>query len=108
MSFDGLLNKIAVISRKQTTGTDAWNHPITSDVTVAASVPVAIQPRTNKETLWDRLGVVYTHEMYLRHLTVGLITTDRVVCDGITYEVAAVDDGAGRMHHWEIALKQVV
>ena len=107
MSFDSLLNKTCSIMRRTVTGTDSWNQPTYTTATVATP-KCTIQPRSSRETEWDRLGVVYTHEMYLREPSVGLLATDLVVCGGITYSVEAVTDGAGRDHHLEVALKRVV
>lgn len=107
MSFEGLLNKTATVQRYTAGPVDVFNQPTKVWANVGV-VRCTIQPRGAKETEWDRLGVVYTHVMYLREPSFGLTAWDRIVHAGTTYEVMAVRDDAGRDHHLAVALKEVV
>lgn len=108
MSYRGLLKQRADIYRPTL---DAPTGPepgaVWSDTPDYTGVRCRIQSLQTKEQDKETGAVVSTHNSFWEY-GVDLLEQDRVVVDGVTYDVQGVDaDVSGEGHHAEAALKVV-
>jgi len=107
MSFAGLLKDTMTIRRWATTSTDDYGQPVKTWSNQYTNVPcryeqtkTAIEIQTEKELVITRDRIFTEQE--------GIRETDRVVVNGLTFEVLLVrdvSDGTER-HHSELFLRR--
>lgn len=105
MSFAGLLNKSATITRKSYTNNGP--SPGTSTATVASAVPCRLHYLSAKELGESYDPSVAQYTIYMPHGT-DINSSDTVTVDSNTYEVHGVNEDAGGMsHHIEVTAQRV-
>lgn len=106
--FEHLLDKIGDIYRPTydaPIGPEA--NPTWSDTPDYSDVPCRIEAKDVKETDKETGAVISTHDAFFL-FGVDLLEQDRLVVDGVTYDVQGVDaDAGGAGHHVEATLKVV-
>jgi hypothetical protein len=107
--IEGLFNFTCQIKGRDTdvdsiVTNDEWNQPIETGHTVLATVPCAVQERSQREeaSLVGIGEVASTHRVYLNGAVVDESRIIHVVELDVDLEVVGVRDGGGRGHHLEI------
>jgi len=105
MSFAGLLDKSATITRKSTTNNGP--SPSASTSVVSSSVPCRLHFLSAKE-----LGEYYdpSVEQYTIYIPYGtdIQNSDKLTINSTNYEVEGVNaDAGGQSHHVELTAKRV-
>jgi len=107
MSYESLLNQTCSSTRKTTAGQGASGRQKTTATAVLSGEPCRLQSLTASEVIGDRTTTIEKLVLFLRR-SASITPDDRVTVGSDVYEVKAVRDGGGAMHHWECDVKLVV
>lgn len=109
MMSSRILNRVALIERDASTGPGATGTGahVPEWETVEAALPCAVQ------TLTDKLQRSLPGDFQACEALLGcnagpaLAKGQRVTVDGVRYRIEALEDAAGRGHHFEAGLKAI-
>lgn len=107
MSFESLLNQTCSSTRRTSAGQSASGAQKLTDTAVLSGEPCRLQSQTTTEIIGDRTTTIEKLILFLRR-SASITPDDRVTVGGNVYEVKAVRDGGGALHHWECDVKLVV
>ena len=101
MSFNDLLNKIAIVYRKSSGSANSFGECSFSLDAIAGTVACALQP-IREELSFHRGGSDYvvTNTVYC-DIGVDITPGDYLEIEGLKFLVLAVMDDAGREHHYK-------
>lgn len=110
MSFESLLNKTGVRYIKTEDSANEYGEKKITYVE-STSFSLSLQPKSDKEIIIEA-GIVnvgsgdMTHKIYCSITTV-ILRGDRVLIDGIYYEILTSMNAAGRGHHLKLYVKRL-
>ena len=107
MSFADLLISTCTVQRFVSGGTDEWGNPTGTWTDHLTNQPCRINAGAGKEVLIGAEVVVADYKMFIKN--VDITEQDRVISDGVTYEVllVSVREDSTTQHHKACWMKAV-
>lgn len=96
MSYIAMLNQRCTIERPSPSATDAWGRPTGAYVTVAANVPCRLAMERGREVARAQSELTTKSDRLYLPLETDVAERDRVVLEGVTYDVVFVGRSYGR------------